>query len=93
MDIKNLNVLNDVIPLTSATDTSTVKLLKFDYVVIEFFLNLCDQNAQNCLASCRIEPIDKDTAQSLVPKLCVPFNTAFYMPKAVNIHSQRYLQV
>lgn len=42
MDIKNLNVLNDVIPLTSATDTSMVKLLKFDYVVIEFFLNLCD---------------------------------------------------
>ncbi|WJZ98265.1 hypothetical protein VitviT2T_016804 [Vitis vinifera] len=55
-------------------------------------LNVLNDNAQNCLASCRIEPIDKDTAQSLVPKLCVPFNTAFYMPKAVNIHSQRYLQ-
>ncbi|XP_062159042.1 uncharacterized protein LOC133866507 [Alnus glutinosa] len=55
------------------------------------FLILND-NAQNCLASCRIETIDQDAAQNLVPNLCVPFNSAFYMPEAVNIHPQRYLQ-
>lgn len=51
------------------------------------------QNAKNCLGSCRIEPIDKDYAQNLVPNLCLPFNSAFYMPEAVNIHPQRYLEV
>ncbi|KAJ6857412.1 hypothetical protein NC651_038957 [Populus alba x Populus x berolinensis] len=49
-------------------------------------------NAQNCDASCRIETIDEDTAQKLVPKIHVPFNSAFYMPEAVNVHPLRYLQ-
>ncbi|KAL3566907.1 hypothetical protein D5086_032322 [Populus alba] len=49
-------------------------------------------NAQNYDASCRIETIDEDTAQKLVPKIHVPFNSAFYMPEAVNVHPLRYLQ-
>ncbi|KAF3452997.1 hypothetical protein FNV43_RR03430 [Rhamnella rubrinervis] len=55
-------------------------------------LTLFNDNAQNCLASCRIETVDKVAAQALVPYLSVPFNTAFYMPEAVNIHPLRYLQ-
>ncbi|XP_065619608.1 uncharacterized protein LOC112040114 isoform X2 [Quercus suber] len=41
---------------------------------------------------CRIETINQDAAQNLTPNLCLPFNSAFYMPEAVNIHPQRYLQ-
>lgn len=55
-------------------------------------LMLLKDNAQHCLASCRIETIDNDAAQNLLPSICVPFNTSFYMPEAVNIHPQRYLQ-
>ncbi|KAJ0030457.1 hypothetical protein Pint_14675 [Pistacia integerrima] len=55
-------------------------------------LTTLNDNAQNCLSSCRIETIGKDAARSLVPNLCVPLNTAFYMPDAVNVHPQRYLQ-
>lgn len=55
-------------------------------------LNVLKDNAQNCLTSCRIECIDEDKAQNLVPNLCVPFNSAFFMPDAVNIHPQRYLE-
>ncbi|XP_031742853.1 uncharacterized protein LOC101203097 isoform X2 [Cucumis sativus] len=50
------------------------------------------ENAQNGLDSCRIETIDEDAARNLVPELYVPLNTAFYMPQAVNINSQRYLE-
>eukprot|EP00268_Persea_americana_P057036 TRINITY_DN6802_c0_g1_i10.p1 TRINITY_DN6802_c0_g1~~TRINITY_DN6802_c0_g1_i10.p1 ORF type:complete len:212 (-),score=41.31 TRINITY_DN6802_c0_g1_i10:1077-1712(-) len=50
------------------------------------------ENAQNCLGSCRIELIDKDGAQTLVPDLFVPSNSAVYMPQAVNINPKRYLQ-
>lgn len=55
-------------------------------------LLLLSDNARNCLSSCRIETINKEAAQNLVPNLCIPFDTAFYMPQAVNIHPQRYLQ-
>ncbi|KAB5514549.1 hypothetical protein DKX38_028455 [Salix brachista] len=55
-------------------------------------LNVLTDNAQNCDASCRIETIDEDTAQKLVPNIHVPFNSAFYMPEAVNVHPLRYLQ-
>ncbi|CAI9098963.1 OLC1v1035702C1 [Oldenlandia corymbosa var. corymbosa] len=55
-------------------------------------LNIMDNNAQNCLASCRIESIDKDAAVALVPGLSVPLNLAFYMPEALNIHCQHYLE-
>ncbi|GFS41636.1 FAD-dependent oxidoreductase family protein [Actinidia rufa] len=50
------------------------------------------KNAQKCLASCQIESIDGDAAQVLVPNLCAPLNSAFYMPEAINIHPQRYLK-
>ncbi|KAK1395927.1 DAO domain-containing protein [Heracleum sosnowskyi] len=56
-------------------------------------LDLMKENAQNCLASCRVEFIDKEAAERLVPDLCVPFNLAFYMPEAVNVHPQRYLEL
>lgn len=59
----------------------------------DLILLLCYKNAQNGLASCRIETIDKDGAQNLVPGVCLPLNTSFYMPEAVNVHPQRYLQV
>ncbi|XP_022731509.1 uncharacterized protein LOC111286016 isoform X2 [Durio zibethinus] len=55
-------------------------------------LNVLNDNAQNCLANCRIEIIDKDTALKLVPPLHMPFNLAFYMPGAVNVNSQCYLK-
>ncbi|XP_048228111.1 uncharacterized protein LOC8262842 isoform X2 [Ricinus communis] len=46
----------------------------------------------NCDPSCRIETIDEEVAQDLVPKISVSFNSAFYMPQAVNVHPLRYLQ-
>ncbi|XP_077238045.1 FAD-dependent oxidoreductase family protein isoform X2 [Tasmannia lanceolata] len=55
-------------------------------------VDILKENAQNCLGSCRIEFIDKDAARNLVPDLCVPFNSAVYMPEALNIHPKRYLQ-
>lgn len=51
------------------------------------------KNAQNSLASCRIHSIDEDAARSLVPDISVPSNLAFYMPDAINVHPQRYLEV
>ncbi|KAL5698797.1 hypothetical protein ACHQM5_029787 [Ranunculus cassubicifolius] len=55
-------------------------------------VDILNENAQNCLESCKIERIDGDGAQNLIPNLCVPLNSAIYMPRAVNIHPQRYLQ-
>ncbi|XP_065848753.1 uncharacterized protein [Euphorbia lathyris] len=55
-------------------------------------LNVLYDNAQNCNPSCRIETIDNHSAQRLVPNICLPFNSAFYMPEAVNVHPLRYLQ-
>ncbi|KAM7263172.1 hypothetical protein ACFE04_000855 [Oxalis oulophora] len=55
-------------------------------------LNILTQNAQDCLHSCKIDTIDSNTAQSLVPNLAVPLNSAFYMPEAVNVNSRRYLE-
>ncbi|XP_059637813.1 uncharacterized protein LOC132279791 isoform X2 [Cornus florida] len=55
-------------------------------------MDALSDNVQDCLASCRIESIDEDAARSLVPNLCVPFNSAFYMPEAVNVHPLRYLE-
>ncbi|KAL3824591.1 hypothetical protein ACJIZ3_020620 [Penstemon smallii] len=50
------------------------------------------ENAQNCLANCRIESIHEDAAQNLIPDLSVPLNLAFYMPEALNVNAQCYLQ-
>lgn len=55
-------------------------------------LSLMTDNARNCLAGCVVETIDKDAAQSLVPNLCLPLNSAFYLPGAMNVNPQRYLQ-
>uniref|UniRef100_A0A2P2KNH3 Oxidoreductase n=3 Tax=Rhizophora mucronata TaxID=61149 RepID=A0A2P2KNH3_RHIMU len=55
-------------------------------------VNVLKENAQNCDPSCRIETIDKDAARRLVPNISVPFDLAFHMPQAVNVHPLRYLQ-
>ncbi|KAK8515411.1 hypothetical protein V6N13_139612 [Hibiscus sabdariffa] len=55
-------------------------------------LNVLNDNAQNCLDSCKINIIDKNAAQKLVPDIHMPFNLAFYMPEAVNVNSQYYLK-
>ncbi|VVB02275.1 unnamed protein product [Arabis nemorensis] len=55
-------------------------------------LGLMSDNARNCLASCVVDTIDKDGAQTLVPNLCLPLNCAFYYPGAMNVNPQSYLQ-
>ncbi|XP_057767122.1 uncharacterized protein LOC130987562 [Salvia miltiorrhiza] len=55
-------------------------------------MNIMSENAQNYLANCRIEVINEDAAQKLVPNLSVPLNMAFYMPEALNVNAQRYLK-
>ncbi|KAF5788191.1 putative FAD dependent oxidoreductase, FAD/NAD(P)-binding domain superfamily [Helianthus annuus] len=55
-------------------------------------MSVMNDNAQNSLASCRIRSINEDAAQSLVPNISVPLDLAFYMPDAVNIHPQGYLE-
>ncbi|CAH8360197.1 unnamed protein product [Eruca vesicaria subsp. sativa] len=55
-------------------------------------LSLMTDNARNCLAGCVVETIDKDVAQNLVPNLGLPLNCAFYLPGAMNVNPQRYLQ-
>ncbi|PIN11374.1 D-amino-acid oxidase [Handroanthus impetiginosus] len=55
-------------------------------------MRIMTENAQNCLTSCRIEPIHEDAARNLIPNISVPLNLAFYMPEALNINAQSYLQ-
>ncbi|XP_011078618.1 uncharacterized protein LOC105162307 isoform X2 [Sesamum indicum] len=55
-------------------------------------MKIMTENAQNCIANCRIEPIHEDAAQNLVPNLSVPLNLAFFMPQALNINAQSYLE-
>lgn len=55
-------------------------------------LDVLNDNAKSGLDSCRVETIDNDAAQMLVPNLHSPFNLVFYMPEAVNVHPQHYLQ-
>ncbi|PON67087.1 FAD dependent oxidoreductase [Parasponia andersonii] len=55
-------------------------------------LLLLSDNARNCLPSCRIETLDEDAAQNIVPNLRLPLNKAFYMPQALNILPKRYVQ-
>ncbi|XP_016484181.1 uncharacterized protein LOC107804765 [Nicotiana tabacum] len=55
-------------------------------------MDMMNDNAQNCIASCRIKSIHKDAAQKLVPGLCVPLDLAFHMREAVNVHPQNYLE-
>ncbi|KAI7728546.1 hypothetical protein M8C21_001064 [Ambrosia artemisiifolia] len=55
-------------------------------------MSVMNDNAQNSLASCRIQSINEDAARSLVPNISVPLDLAFFMPGAVNIHPQGYLE-
>ncbi|GER42851.1 FAD-dependent oxidoreductase family protein [Striga asiatica] len=55
-------------------------------------IGIMTENAQNCLANCRIELVHDDAAQKLVPNLSISSNMAFYMPEALNINAQNYLQ-
>ncbi|GAB2300239.1 hypothetical protein Dimus_034277 [Dionaea muscipula] len=49
-------------------------------------------NAEDGLESCRIETIDRTAAQHLLPDVCVPLDVAFFMPEALNINPQLYLE-
>ncbi|KAL3629631.1 hypothetical protein CASFOL_026853 [Castilleja foliolosa] len=55
-------------------------------------MNIMTENAQNCLANCRIELIHENAARMLVPTLSLPLDLAFYMPQALNVNAQAYLQ-
>ncbi|XP_047323645.1 uncharacterized protein LOC124927296 isoform X2 [Impatiens glandulifera] len=55
-------------------------------------LNILKDNAQNSLPSCRIEQIDQDDTRKPVPGLLVPLNLSFFMPEAISINPQLYLQ-
>ncbi|XP_074281237.1 uncharacterized protein LOC141606119 isoform X2 [Silene latifolia] len=55
-------------------------------------LDVMKENALNCLSSCRIRTIDGVAARELVPNLSTPLDTAFFMPDAVNVNPQVYLQ-
>ncbi|WVZ18053.1 hypothetical protein V8G54_005375 [Vigna mungo] len=51
-----------------------------------------NDNVKTCLPSCRVQTLNNGEAQSLLPGVYLPFNTAFYMPEALNINSGHYLQ-
>ncbi|KAK4769487.1 hypothetical protein SAY86_027637 [Trapa natans] len=55
-------------------------------------LEILTKNAESCLPSCRIESIDKEAAETLVPNIHIPFKSLFYMPEALNVHPLSYLQ-
>ncbi|XP_068648817.1 uncharacterized protein [Aristolochia californica] len=55
-------------------------------------VDIFKKNAQNSLGSCRLEYMNTDAAQNLVSDLCVPFDSAVYMPQAMNVHPKNYLQ-
>ncbi|XP_061351144.1 uncharacterized protein LOC133296207 [Gastrolobium bilobum] len=51
-----------------------------------------NDNVKTYLPSCRVETLNNEEAQCLLPGVCLPFNTAFFMPEGLNIDSQNYLQ-
>ncbi|CAM8914505.1 unnamed protein product [Rhodiola kirilowii] len=55
-------------------------------------LDVLSENARNCLPSCRIQSINQDAYKNLIPNLSTPCDAAFYLPDAVNINPQRYIQ-
>ncbi|CAM8911391.1 unnamed protein product [Rhodiola kirilowii] len=55
-------------------------------------LDVLSENARNCLPSCRIQSINQDASKNLIPNLSTPCDAAFYLPDAVNINPQRYIQ-
>ncbi|KAL5992026.1 hypothetical protein ACLOJK_012939 [Asimina triloba] len=54
--------------------------------------DILKENAQNCLKSCQIEGIHTDAAQKLVPHLHMPVDYAVYLPLALNVNPNDYLQ-
>lgn len=55
-------------------------------------LDVMHENARDCLTSCQIKTLNEIAARNLIPNLCNPLNTAFFMPEAVNINPQNYLK-
>ncbi|KAL8497786.1 hypothetical protein ACS0TY_021208 [Phlomoides rotata] len=55
-------------------------------------VNTMTENALNCLPECRIELLHEDAARKLIPNLSLPLNLAFYMPEALNVNAQKYLE-
>ncbi|KAL9223916.1 hypothetical protein vseg_000008 [Gypsophila vaccaria] len=55
-------------------------------------LDVMIKNALNSFSNCQIKTMDGVATRELVPNLCTPLNTAFFMPEAVNVNPQIYLQ-
>ncbi|KAL4181415.1 hypothetical protein AMTRI_Chr12g237140 [Amborella trichopoda] len=55
-------------------------------------IDIMKKNIQDCLPSCPLELLDSFAIQKILPGLSAPSGFAIYMPKAVNVHPERYLQ-
>ncbi|XP_021741894.1 uncharacterized protein LOC110708092 isoform X2 [Chenopodium quinoa] len=55
-------------------------------------LDVMHQNALTSLPTCPIQTLDGAAARDLIPNLCTPLNTAFFMPLAVNLNPRNYLK-
>lgn len=51
-----------------------------------------NHNAKTSLPCCRVQTLNNQAAQTLLPGLCLPFDTAFFMPQALNINPRHYLE-
>ncbi|XP_058768801.1 uncharacterized protein LOC131642583 isoform X2 [Vicia villosa] len=51
-----------------------------------------NDNAKTCFPCCRVETLNDEEAQGLLPGVLLPFDTAFFMPEALNINPQHYLE-
>ncbi|XP_004505027.1 uncharacterized protein [Cicer arietinum] len=51
-----------------------------------------NDNAKICLPCCRVQTLNNEEAQNLLPGVCLPFNTAFFLPEALNINPRHYLE-
>jgi hypothetical protein len=90
MDMKNMTKLNDVISLIWYIPQ--ILVVKLEFIIDN--LPLCYlQNAKTCLPCCRVETLNNEEAQGLLPGVLLPFNTAFFMPEALNINPRHYLEV
>lgn len=90
MDAKNLQTLAKV---NSLIHNFNGIFIFFNLVQIPNRVFSYPQNAENCLPNCKIQTLDRDAAENMVPNLSVPFGLAFYMPEALNVHPLQYLQV
>jgi hypothetical protein len=90
MDLKNMTKLNDVISLICYIPE--ILVVKLEFLIDNFRLSYF-QNAKTCLPCCRVETLNNEEAQGLLPGVLLPFNTAFFMPEALNINPRHYLEV